>query len=394
MPEKEFYDGGVFAEHLPKGRKGGQIQAGPLGLTFDEDGVRESMPYSGLEMKMGGAANRHVYFTHASRPGVTLYTTDRSILKSHYFRDVRETKQAASQVRSSGKARIARLWVTLAALCVVFVIAVIGLWLAKGVLVAAVASQVPAEWEKQLGDAGFEELSDQYTELTDPQILAAINQIAQPVFDAVPEKEAKRYDFQLHVFATDDVNAFALPGGRMVLFTGLIEAAESPEEIAGVIGHEIAHVTKQHGVRAIIDSTGTFILLAAVVGDLGGMSGIILGSSHMLLTQKYSRDHEREADRVGFEYVSAAEINPRGLVSFFETMYELEQEMMRDVPVALRDAFGYVSTHPATEERIEAMEKMLEKAEKPVGGYRDFELDFSRLKERIRLYRKANPVEG
>src|SRR5690606_32430743 len=131
-----------------------------------------------------------------------------------------------------------------------------------------------------------------------------------------------------------------------------ISAAETPEEVAGVVAHEIAHVTEQHSMRQIISSTGLFLIIQAFLGDASGLLGALADNSYFLLNQKFSRDHEREADEKGMELLIAANIDPQGMISFFETL----EEEHADMPSAL----NMISTHPATKERIKDSTRMLE----------------------------------
>jgi predicted Zn-dependent protease len=131
-----------------------------------------------------------------------------------------------------------------------------------------------------------------------------------------------------------------------------LKAARRPEEVAGVLAHELAHVTQKHGFRKIIESAGLMATIQFLFGDASGMLGVITESSRYLLNQKFSRDFEREADDVGWDCLVVARIDPRGMIDFFKTL-KLEQEKS-NVPV---DAVSFLSTHPPTKERIGRLEK-------------------------------------
>ena len=142
------------------------------------------------------------------------------------------------------------------------------------------------------------------------------------------------------------VNAFALPGGYIVVTSGLIGAAGSAEEIAGVISHEIGHVFHQHPTQAIYRTTAVSLLISAMIGDFSG--GILVtGIAEWALNSSYSRKAERAADVFAIDRLNAANIDGSGLVSFFNKVSE-EAEKKPDQESIL----GMLSTHPRTAERI------------------------------------------
>jgi beta-barrel assembly-enhancing protease len=142
------------------------------------------------------------------------------------------------------------------------------------------------------------------------------------------------------------VNAFALPGGYVVVTSGLIAAAGSPEEIAGVLSHEIGHVFHQHPTQAIYRTTAVSLLISAMIGDFSG--GILVtGIAEWALNSSYSRKAERAADIFAIERLNAANIDGAALMLFFDKISEKSESEgdMEKLP-------GLPSTHPRTAERI------------------------------------------
>jgi predicted Zn-dependent protease len=165
-----------------------------------------------------------------------------------------------------------------------------------------------------------------------------------------------RYDFDFFVMRDSSINAFALPGGFVGVHTGLVTAAESESELASVISHEIAHVTQRHIVRMIGQQQRMDIPLMVAMA-----AAILLGRSRPDLAQgaaaaaqtqaintqlAFSRDFEREADRVGLQALSDAGFDSRAMASFFEKMQRATR-VMDDSAVP-----GYLRSHPVTFERI------------------------------------------
>jgi Zn-dependent protease with chaperone function len=165
-----------------------------------------------------------------------------------------------------------------------------------------------------------------------------------PAYDAVKNIIAKltagsKYTYEVHVAEDETLNAFAMPGGVIVVHTGLIAATKRPEELAGVLAHEVQHVELRHSMRGMIKEMGLRGLWAFVTGDLGGT---LAGQAALELTSlKFSRDDETEADHRGLEALLAAGIDPAGMPAFFKIM----SEKAGDAPAA------FMSTHPLSEDR-------------------------------------------
>ena len=149
------------------------------------------------------------------------------------------------------------------------------------------------------------------------------------------------YDINLVVFDHEMLNAFAAPGGQVVILRGLLDNAGSADEVAGVLAHEIGHVVNRDATRHALRATGSAGLLSMVLGDFTGGS-LVVSMGEQLLSSAYTRDAERKADDFGLELLSDADVSSAGLAAFFDT---LDAEM--------GEAFlpEYLNTHPVTKER-------------------------------------------
>jgi len=148
------------------------------------------------------------------------------------------------------------------------------------------------------------------------------------------------YDYRWYVAESPEVNAFAIPGGHVVVYTGLLRLADGPEEVAGVLAHEVQHVEARHTLQNLIHDLGWRAVLSVALGDLGG--DVWAGMAHRLGTLKYGRDLEREADLKALERLRRAGIAPDGLIGFFEKLARME-----GMGVAL------LASHPTSAERID-----------------------------------------
>ena len=170
----------------------------------------------------------------------------------------------------------------------------------------------------------------------------------------------------------------------MAIHTGLLLKANSAEEVAGVMAHELAHVTEQHGVSNLIEAAGLYLLVTALFGDTTGLLAMIANNAPALLQMKFSRDHEREADKRGFEFLMAAEIDPQGMVSFFKKMHlHQEEKGTNTIP-------DFLSTHPATTKRINNLEQLIGNSLNR-GNYTPIDLNYDAFKARLRKKLSNNP---
>jgi predicted Zn-dependent protease len=187
--------------------------------------------------------------------------------------------------------------------------------------------------------------------VTDPTITEYVNRVAQNI---VLHSDSK-VPFTIKVIDADEVNAFALPGGFLYVNRGLIEAAENEAEVAGVLAHEIAHVAARHGVEQA--SKGELLNYASIpLIFLGGWGGYIIrqaaGLAVPLTFLKFSRGAEKEADRLGAQYMWASGYDPNALITFFEKLQTKEKKK----PGTLAKIF---STHPINGDRITEVRELI-----------------------------------
>ncbi|MBK8314913.1 MAG: M48 family metalloprotease [Acidobacteria bacterium] len=187
--------------------------------------------------------------------------------------------------------------------------------------------------------------------VTDPFINEFVNRIGQNI---VLHSDAK-VPFTIKVIDSNEVNAFALPGGFLYVNRGLLEAADNEAEVAGVLAHEIAHVAARHGIEQA--SKGEILNWASIpLIFFGGLGGYIVqqvaGIALPLTFLKFSRGAEKEADRLGAQYMWASGYDPNALVTFFEKLQVKDKKK----PGKLAKVF---STHPMTGDRIQEVQNLI-----------------------------------
>ncbi len=202
-----------------------------------------------------------------------------------------------------------------------------------------VAPLVPYSWEQQMGEAIVGDLGGRFchTPAGDRALAKLVDKL-----DGQPE------DLKVGVVNVDIVNAAALPGGQIILFDGLIEEAKSPDEVAGVLAHEIGHVRERHVMQSLLRQLGLSVLLGGFDGDVGGTINGLLATS-------YGRDAEREADAWSIDALDAADVSPKPTADFFAAMARKEGKGRGSAML------GYLSSHPMSAERRDAFRDSLDK---------------------------------
>ena len=229
------------------------------------------------------------------------------------------------------------LWLTLGPVLLPLLLLGALLWQHERIAAWAIA-HVPVAQERKLGEAVFAQTKAKLKLVEGPPAT-----MVREIGARLTKGSAYRYEF--HVTHDDAVNAFAIPGGFVVVHSGLLALAASAEEVAGVLAHEVQHVEKRHSLKAIAKSTGLMVTVGMVFGDLGGL--LALGQD--LIGLKFSRQHESEADAAGLQALVAAGIAPSGMRDFFRKMGEKESLNL-----------GWLSSHPASEDRSMALDRALQ----------------------------------
>ena len=326
-----------------------QVDGEGLTITFeseDANGAREAVPFSTLTVSTGGLDHDHLVVTWTSMRGErTLYLKNPDVIRA--FRQASPDhlnapfEQAAERVRQV-RHRHRVMW---AAVAGSILAVVLGLWFGADLLVELAVSRIPVEWEQKLGESAYRDFLSHQEVMKEGPAVAALGEMTQRMTAQIPDSP---YKFEVTVVKSDVVNAFALPGGYVVVFTGLMKKAESGEEVAGVLSHELNHVLQRHGLERIVKNLGLMTVAAIVFGNQQGLVGMMKQLGVELFTLKFGREQETEADLTGLQLLQRARIDPSGMIKFFERLSEKDEGRME-----------WLSTHPMSAARAERLKAEL-----------------------------------
>jgi predicted Zn-dependent protease len=191
--------------------------------------------------------------------------------------------------------------------------------------------------EHKLGDLIWNEIKDSEDVITNDTIVKSLDSIINPLCEA---NDIDRDSLKLHIVIKDEINAFALPNNHLVVYSGLIEDCKRQEALQGVLGHEIAHIEKNHVMKKLSKEIGYTVLLTATGGSKGGQ--VARQILKTLSSSAYDRKLEKEADITSVDYMLKAKINPKPMADF---MFQMAQDNKSDKNME------WISDHPDSEAR-------------------------------------------
>lgn len=310
------------------------------GLTLRrEDNGTLWWPFHQVRLTQGSTRGDHVRFERVGEHPEAVVVTDPGFLAALH--------QIAPHMRGrfhapSGIARRA-LTVLLAAAGAIVLGGGIYVW-GIPALAGLAATHVPVSWEEALGAHVVESVVPRTKRCQSAEGLRALDRISAALLTSTPQSP---YTFRITVANESDINALAAPGGYIVIFRGLLEETKTPEELAGVMAHEMQHVLHRHATRWIFRELSLAVLLSIITG---GGSSSTLEVARALGGLRYQRADEETADREGMRMVQAARIDPQGMVAAYAGLQQKAEK--RGEPLI------YLSSHPRTAERLARLKRI------------------------------------
>ena len=349
----------------------------PVSLRCDERGLHAqrasgelfSIPWHELRLRLGGSSGSVVFCE--GRRGEGLVDCEHPdflhALEGAGGNELADELARLEGQRVSSNRRHSAIWAATLALLALAIWATPKLFRAT---VDSLVASLPYSVDESIGEAAESQMPVEGRLIEEGLVLAALEEMVARLQAGSARPEAH---FELRLIESETTNAFALPGGRITVFTGLLRHAERPEQVAGVLAHEMSHVTLRHGLSRIAHSVGVMVGLQLLLGDTSGLLGLAGDLFTMATVNSYSREQEAEADAEGVRMMIAAHIDPRALADFFEL---LEGEEGEAAPV-----LSWMSTHPEFRERIASIQAQLAAA--PAIRAEPFDFDWQAVRREL-----------
>ena len=212
--------------------------------------------------------------------------------------------------------------------------------------------------QKKLGDVAANQVLTKYS-LVKGERAQRFARVGSKLVAALPEKDRKAWDYSFQVVESKEINAFALPGGHMFLFSGLMEKMTSDSQIAAVTGHEMTHVRKEHWAKAVEQQRERLLGIGLLLNlfKIGSTGRQIAGGVEGVISLQYSRKEEDEADAKGLINMVDAKFDPEGMIQLFDLLQKAAGSG-DGLPEFLRD-------HPLTKDRIKKTRERIDKLNAP-----------------------------
>src|SRR5678815_3457045 len=282
-------------------------------------------------------------------------------------------------IKSMFKRQTLIAWLTLVAITVMPFTA-----LAQATQIKYHSNKFSPQDDVKLGRQAAQEAESQFPLLRDSEVQSYVESVGRRLVTSIPQEfQHPEFQYYFKVVNARDINAFALPGGPMYVNRGMIEAARSEGEMAGVMAHEISHVALRHGTAQASKGQKYSIL-----GGIAGIAGTILGGPGVgqlaqapfgLYLLKFSREYETEADILGAQIMAQAGYDPHDLASMFRT---IEQQG--------GGGGGFLSDHPSPNDRYARINR--EAAMLRINNGGNYSRDFAGIQERLRGYPRAQSM--
>jgi Zn-dependent protease with chaperone function len=330
--------GGLVAGHFV-------VENGRVG--FESEHQSFEAPYLGLWMDWSGENAAEITFGHANWPEWEICVPSPGPMSVPFFRDhptiVVLTAAARRTARNRSNPKL------LAKFFAVFSLVIVLVYFGTGLAHRLLVASLPVTVDRALGKQALEEIEEELPVVESPDLQERCERYVQRMTGSYAKSG---YLFKVLVVDEEDPNAFALPGGTILVTTGITNLVDRGEELAGVLAHEIGHVVERHSVQQQYGTMGLLRLLVSASGDDVHASTGLAAGSLVLLNQSHSRDHERGADTFAVELLVKNGIDPSGLSGFLRKLLD------EDGPGGGSRIGRAFSSHPATTERLRYLEAL------------------------------------
>lgn len=332
------FKGKLFGDEIAL--SGEQCSAYFSDTAFHVDG-QPAVAILDLSSRAGGFDHNELFFSWQDKQGSN-YTFMPSP-KSEVIKAVEQAPILLQEGLKQWKFRkrsISIIWTSIITFLVAALLTTVLVWWKYDEVLTWVTTHISIKNEEALGKKVFAQIETNTEFITDGPAHTALVEIGTLL------SKNSAYQYQWHIAKDAQVNAFAVPGGIIIVNSGLLTAIESPDELAAVLAHEIQHIEQRHALKNMINSAGWAAGMLVLIGDVNIVTAVVI---HQLGNLYFGREKEEEADYLGLELLIAQNINPNGMLTF---MKRLEQENAVNSPV-------WLSSHPTTSDRIQQIENKI-----------------------------------
>ncbi len=313
-------------------------------------------PINSFYLEFSGSKGNLLFFKNKSNPEECFYIEEEKSL-IQFLKENLTSHDHQEILKKRSFEKLKSLFFV-ALFFLLFIGPIVLFWANKEEISKNIVEKIPYDIEKTIGEKIFALNLPPSKLYQNEEALNLLNEVLLPLRETIPSPYNK---FKVFISNDMSLNAFAMPGGYMIFNLGTLKNAEHELEILGVAAHELAHVQKRHVLKGIIQGLGIFTFFQVFIGDISGFLGILVDQGHFLIRQKFSREFEEEADRIGFDFLVDAKINPLGLKSFFmklENQKEADNKVLDENIKKINTQLELFSTHPDTLKRIEKIENL------------------------------------
>lgn len=338
---------GSFFSPLREGRTTVAIDLTPQAVVVSADGgLYADLPYRRLTLSRGGAEGRTLFCRDGEH---TLCCDDPGFLAA--LRDAAGHQLDEQVLSLAGSAGSRRRTLLIASLIALAVLGGLGFtaWRALVWGYERAVAAAPVELDMAVGDQLAKSIDPGGPEVHIPEVDALLAEIVQRL---EPHVATSGFRWNIRVIENEAVNAMALPGGQLIVFTGLLRKAERADQVAGVLGHEMAHVTKRHHLRTLIKAAGLMVAIQLALGDTAGVAAVIREQASGALLSAQSREHELEADAEGAHMLAAAGLDTAAMPEFFQLMKGITGTQATGIA-------GWFASHPDHDDRIATLNALI-----------------------------------
>lgn len=323
----------------------GRLTLTQFTLRFtSQTGEEVIFPASETSLRIGEEEEEveRLYFTHSKQSSWTIVVEGYDILNHRLFAkntNLRKQVEAIFGQKASRKALI----ITVSALLCFALIGLFASWTMDKIVRHAVGQISPAA-EKSFGDKECEQIKALVEVTQDPKLIGQLTAIYAQLRPGLPDTNIA---VEFHIIENPLPNAGSIPG-HIFVNRGLFGFLNTPDQMAGVMAHELGHITQKHIFRQILSRQAPAKILKTVFHNSRGTMASVARTSQFVMGQTFSREYEREADAEGWKYLVAANINPHGFIEALQKLQEFEGKNIHSSTI--------MSDHPPTEDRIQQLE--------------------------------------